>query len=177
MNSISIKKRENKVLTLKNIKMITLGLLVTSAALADGVWVKGSTSQRNEYGAGQTIILANIEVTYQKQNLPWGSEVFLVSGYRCQNGGSWQNRTYPEPMAAVADFTWQKKLNATVGNRYTGFCGNYEFVFLIKLPNGQSYYDNGGRGSIGFYSARIPYNSLGSVTHLPIRTLSTPFEY
>ncbi|OYZ13622.1 MAG: hypothetical protein B7Y39_17220 [Bdellovibrio sp. 28-41-41] len=161
----------------KKFKFIAIGLLISSSAFADGVWVNGSTIQTNQYGAGQSTTTANLEVTYQKKNLPWGSEVFLVSGYRCQIGGSWQKRTYPEPMSAVSGFTWQRRFQANVADRYSGFCGHYEFVFLIKLPDGRSIYDNGGRSNMGFYSAQIPYNSHGSTSSLQIQALGSASNY
>ncbi len=163
------------MLNIKKLKGIALGLLLSSTAFADGVWVNGGTTQNND---GYSLnITADLEVTFQKQGLPWGTEVFLVSGYRCQSGGSWQNRTYPEPMSAVAGSTWQRKFKTNVGDRYRGYCSNYEFVFLIKLPDGNSYYDNGGRGQMGFYSSKIPYNSYGAISALPIQVFSSDSEY
>jgi hypothetical protein len=33
-------------------------------------------------------------------------------------------------MTSVSGYTWQRKFKANVGDRYSGYCGHYEFVFL-----------------------------------------------
>lgn len=164
---------------IKKLGILALGLLVTSTAFADGIWVNGRTRRVDQHGAGVSATVAHLEVTYQNQNLPWGSEVFLASGVRCPaTGGSWQNRTYPEPMGAVAGSTWQRKLRVTVADKYTGYCSDFEFAFLIKLPDGRSYYDNGGKAPLGFYSSQFPYHSSDEILKpLSVRVLASPFEY
>ncbi len=164
---------------IKNLGILAVSLLMSSYAFANGIWVNGRTSRVDQHGAGVSTTTAYLEVTYQNQSLPWGSEVFLVSGVRCpMSGGSWQKRTFPNPMEAVAGSTWQRKLSATVADKYQGSCGDYEFVFLIKLPNGRSYYDNGDKAPLGFYSSQIPYISYDSTLKpMSVRSLASPFDY
>ncbi len=166
---------------MKKLSMIlaTWTVAMASVASASEVYVHGRSSAEQQYGAGQTIVTSDFEVTYRNENLPWGTRVALVAGYRCTNKGSWTNRDYPNEMHAVSSYAWQARFTKTTGDRYLGLCRNLEFVFEITLPDGSKYFDNGMRAPMGFYSAAIPYWSTdnGTLQPMAIRALSSAQEY
>lgn len=157
--------------------ILTLWLVLTStAALAEvgQVWVQGQSNRYDQHGAGVSTTRSIFQVTYQNKNLSWGSKVFLVWGYR-NFKGSWATHSYPNEMNSVEAYSWQQQVTVT-GDKYTGPLSNFEYVFLVKLPDGQSYYDNGGKASLGFYSTPVP-NSFQGWQALPVWVMGSAADY
>lgn len=161
---------------IKNIIFTLLLALSTSAAAAQPsqAWLEGQSNRFDQHGASVSTIRSIFKVTYQNKNLGWGTKVFLVSGYR-NSKGSWAGRTYPNEMGSVSAYTWQQQVTLTA-DKYTGPLYSFEYVFLIKLPDGRSYYDNGGKSAMGFYSTPVPHTSQGWQA-LPIWMMGSAAEY
>lgn len=113
---------------------------------------------------------ADVWVFYRDRGLPLGTEVELISGldgyeYKMRDGNqvqarvAWRDRRISK-MRAVSPHVWRGDVSFVLAERsYPWRYEGLDFVFQIRLPDGRSYYDNGGRGTRGYYLARLqePY--------------------
>lgn len=155
-------------------------LLFTShhALAAEHISLQMQTIGWQQPGAGSAGQNTRVILTYQNKDLPWGTRVTVVEGLRCAVGGSWSQRAERE-LAPAAGWTWEADFSRSTGDRYSGPCSAYEFVFKITMPDGKIIWDNGGRAPQGFYSAPIPYRGTedGELKTIDIHALASSGEY
>ena len=127
---------------------------------------------------------SDLRYTYTNDNLPAGTRVVLHRGFReSRSNFGWQNPSIKK-MSATSQHTWQEtETNLVTATRGSTVYSHVELVFEILLPDGKSYFDNGGAGSYGHYGATLTLVSTGCeppahYTDLPVSTYTssgTPF--
>ena len=153
--------------------IFALSLLGTNA-LASQSWVNARSYSSNNCGYATTV-LADFQITYKNEQLPWGTQIILHTGFHeSYRDVYW---THPENtlMNAVDSYQWQARLNQETISARGNFHYNFiEFVFEIILPDGSRNFDNAGRGTYGHYGSplRMGLNCLpAEFRALPVWTL------
>ena len=148
---------------MKVLGLLTAFVLAQSAHAAD-IAVKGRSYNDCGY---PTAVQGDAEVTYKNTELPWGSRVFLVSGLSgtenvfvdgtyVTRALDWRDRQ-EEELSSTSAWTWSGQRHAELAFRGRNYLFDaVQFVIRVVLPNGESFYDNGGQSRWGYYQAEFP---------------------
>jgi hypothetical protein len=141
---------------MKNLLIILL-ISITSSAFASEIKVSGKaydSKQCRYYWQS----LADFNLSYLNDKLPWGSSVALMYGFHDRFHNQYWTSQDEIKMNSISSFTWATEISKKVVNQKGSFNYNYlEFVFKITLPNGKIIYDNGGLEPMGYYGVPVPY--------------------
>lgn len=101
--------------------------------------------------------LADFNITYSHPTLPWGTEITVRYGFQDDfKKMSWQNGGEVQAHA-TAPYTWVAELDKVVIDSRGYFSLTHiQFAIMIRLPDGEIYWDNGGRSYLGYYEAPTP---------------------
>ncbi|HAR42614.1 MAG TPA: hypothetical protein DCS07_08295 [Bdellovibrionales bacterium] len=146
------------------IKSLSIGvlsiavLLVSGAALraeASSVQLLGRAYQSNctYYTAG----IGDFRISYLNDQVEPGSSITLVYGFNDEfQARCWVHQGHAEMKQITGGHWLVDLLDQQIDARGSYFLNEIEFVFQIHKPNGEIYYDNGGKAPMGYYLASIP---------------------
>ncbi|MBL7671156.1 MAG: hypothetical protein JNM39_11795 [Bdellovibrionaceae bacterium] len=130
--------------------------LVSATASAAKIKVDGRaySATKCEYFSAS---LADFNITYSHPTLPWGTEIFVRYGFHDDfRKMSWQNQGEVQARP-TAPYTWMAELNKIVVDSRGYFSlSHIQFAIMIRLPDGEVYWDNGGKSNLGYYEAPTP---------------------
>ncbi len=137
------------------ILFLTLGLISSTASAAQ-IKVGGRAYSATNCSYFSTSY-ADFKVSYNNPTLPWGTEIFLRYGFQDDfKKMSWQFMDQVQAKA-TAPYIWTAELNKIVVDSRGYFSlSHLQFAIMIRLPDGEVYWDNGGLSGYGYYEAATP---------------------
>jgi hypothetical protein len=115
---------------------------------------------------------ADVSLTYHNNNLPYGTEVNVIVGYKGSNAGGGVNNYFDWadkvtiPAKAIDSGSWEARItDKTLHHRTEGrFLESAQFVFEVKAPGHAVEYVNSG-GAWGYFETENLNAMVGCVSN------------
>ncbi len=134
----------------RQLKLITMFLTLSAAGSTVAASEVHVTSHTFSVAADDRlpptwVTYTHLKTTYTNLDLPWGVVVKQVLNLRCPGQERWQGFRLVRELQSSGAFEWQDFFALETARGNSPFCDLWEFYFEIKMPDGRTIIDQGGK--------------------------------